>query len=147
MRRIVLWTILVALTGSAGIANTASETPYIRVSTTPDEIDLGTANFFAGIHEVPGALKVEVESNCVHGPILISTTPLERRGGGVIKQEDIYVRIPSVGDYISLKRPVVIMPTSVGPRQVVLDFKVHAGLANPSGQYEGMITLTIVPPV
>jgi len=147
MKRIVLWTILVALTGSAGIASTASNKPFIRVSTTPDELDLGTAIFFAGIHEVPGALKVEVESNCLHGPILISTTPLERRGGGSIKREDIFVRIPAIGDYISLKKPVVIMPTSAGPREVILDFKVHAGLDNPSGQYEGMITLTIVPPV
>jgi BRCT domain type II-containing protein len=147
MKRIVFWTILVALTGSAGIANTVSDKPFIRVSTTPDELDLGTANFFAGIHEVPGALKVEVESNCLHGPILISTTSLERRGGGLIKQEDIYVRVPKVTDYVSLKKPVVIMSTSAGPQEVVLDFKVHAGLDNPAGQYEGMITLTIVPPV
>lgn len=147
MKRIVLWTILVALTGSAGIASTVENKPFIRVSTTPDELDLGTANFFAGIHEVPGALKVEVESNCLHGPILISTTPLERRGGGFIKQDDIYVRIPKITDYVSLKKPVVIMSTSAGPQEVVLDFKVNAGLDNPSGQYQGTIILTIVPPV
>ena len=147
MKKIVFWTILVALTGSAGIADTTPEKPYIRVSATPDEVNLGTANFFEGIHEVPDALKVKVESNCLHGPIFISTTLLQRHGGGFIKPENIFVRVHSMGDYVSLKKPVVIMRTSAGSQEAVLDFKVHASLNDLAGHYEGMITLTIVPPV
>ena len=147
MKRIVFWTILVALTGSAGIADTALEQPFIRVSTTPDEVNLGTANFFEGVHEVSDALTVKVESNCLHGSIFLSTTPLERRGGGFIKPEDIFVRVHSKGDFVSLKKPVVIMRTSAGSQEAVLDFKVNASPGDLSGYYEGMITLTIMPPV
>jgi hypothetical protein len=147
MRRLLLWTIFMAVLVWAGTSSATSDEPFIRVSTSPDEIDLGTAIFFAGIHEVPGALTVEVESNCWHGPIIISTTPLERQGGGLIEPDDIFVRTPGMGRYVSLKKPVVILPTAAGSQEVVVDFKVHAGLKNPSGQYKGMITLTIVPPV
>jgi hypothetical protein len=147
MKRLVTWTIVVALVGLAGTTRATSIKPFISVSTSSDELDLGTAVFFAGIHEVPGALTVEVESNCWHGPIVISTTPLERYGGGRIEPDDIFVRTPEMGRYVSLKKPVVILPTAAGSQEVVLDFKVHAGLKNPAGQYKGMITLTIVPPV
>lgn len=147
MRRFVIWTILVVLLGSAGTTYSTSNKPFIRVETTPDELDLGTAVFFDGVHEALGALKVEVEANCWHGPILISTTPLKRLGGGVIEPADIFVRTSRIGHYVSLKKPVVILPTALGSENVVLDFKVHGGLNKPSGHYNGMITLTIVPPV
>ncbi|OHB74666.1 MAG: hypothetical protein A2Z25_09290 [Planctomycetes bacterium RBG_16_55_9] len=147
MKRLVTWTILVAMLGSAGTTGAKSIEPFIKVSTSPDEVDLGTAVFFAGVHEVSGALKVLVESNCLHGPVVMSTTALERRGGGLIKPDDIFVRASGTGKYVSLEKPVVIVPTAEGSQQVVLDFKVQAGLNNPSGQYNGMITLTVVPPV
>ena len=147
MKRFLIWTILVVLIGSAGTIGATSTVPFISISTSPDEIDLGTAVFFAGVHEVPGALKVQVEANCMHGPVVISTTPLERRGGGRIKPEDIFVRAPFTGGYVSLKRPVVILPTASGSHVVEVDFKVHAGAMHPSGQYKGTITLTIAPPV
>ena len=147
MKRIVFWTILVLLTGSVGIANTTQNEPFIRISTTPDEVDLGTANFFAGIHEVSHALKVKVESNCLYGSVLISTTPLNRQGGGFIKPENIFVRAKKMGDYVSLKKPVIIMRTSTGSQETELDFKVHAESGNLAGHYEGTITLTIMPPV
>ena len=147
MKKLVIWTILVALIGSAGMTGAASQKPFFRITTSPDELDFGTAIFFDGVHEVPGALKVEVEANGWHGPIFISTTPLERRGGGRIEPEDIFVRTSKIGRYVSLKRPVVIMPTAAGSEKVVVDFKVHADLSKPAGHYNGMITLTIAPPV
>ncbi|MFC1634625.1 hypothetical protein ACFL5Z_07255 [Planctomycetota bacterium] len=147
MKKIVIWTILVALLGSAGTTRATSNKPFFRITTSPDEIDFGTAIFFDGVHEVLGALKVEVEANCWHGPILISTTPLQRRGGGQIEPADIFVRTSKIGRYVSMKRPVVILPTAAGSEKVVVDFKVHGDLSKPSGQYNGMITLTLMPPV
>jgi hypothetical protein len=52
-----------------------------------------------------------------------------------------------MGDYVSLKKPAVIMRTSRGTQETVLDFKVHDNQRAPAGHYEGVITLTIVPPV
>jgi hypothetical protein len=133
--------------GTVGTTSATSTKPFIRVSTSPDELNLGLAKLFAGIHEVQDALKVEVESNCWHGPIVMTMTSLEHPRGSRIEPDDIFVRTPKTGGYVSLKKPVVILPTSEGPQEVVLDFKVHAGVNKPSGQYKGMITLTIVPPV
>lgn len=172
MKRFLIWTILVVLIGSTGtisarskstrrahqgpmsimsagaiITKSTSTVPFIRIITSPDEIDLGTAVFFAGVHEVPGALKVQVDANCMHGPVVISTTPLERQGGGQIEPDDIFVRAPITGGYVSLKKPVVILPSAPGSQEVEVDFKVHAGTNHPSGQYKGIITLTIAPPV
>ena len=147
MKRFVLWTILVVLIGLAGTTYSRSDEAFVRIKTSSDELDLGTAIFFGGVHEVQGALKVEVEANCWHGPILISTTPLKRIRGGVIKPEDIFVRTSRVGHYVPLHQPVMILPTELGSGEVVLDFKVHGDLSKPSGSYKGVITLTIVPPV
>lgn len=147
MKRCLIWTILVVLLGSVGTTSATVTGPFIKVSTVPDELDLGTAIFFKGDYEVPNALKVEVETNCFHGPVVMSTTPLERRGGGIIEPEDIFVRTSRIGQYVSLKKPVVILPTGVGSQKIMVDFKVCAGLEKPSGQYKGIITLTVMPPV
>jgi hypothetical protein len=147
MKRFVLWIILVVLFGLAGTTYSTSDKAFVRIKTSSDELDLGTAIFFDGIHEVQGALKVEVEANCWHGPILISTTPLKRTMGGIIKPEDIFVRTSRGGHYVPLHKPVVILPTALGSEDVVLDFKVHGDLSKPSGSYKGVVTLTIVPPV
>jgi hypothetical protein len=96
---------------------------------------------------VPGALTVGIETNFWHGSVMISTTPLKSRRGGKIEPENIFVRTSKIGQYVSLKKPVMIMSTAAGSQEVVVDFKVHAGSNNPSGQYEGTITLTVAPPV
>ncbi|MEJ2703744.1 MAG: hypothetical protein P8Z79_15015 [Sedimentisphaerales bacterium] len=147
MKKLVTWTILAVLLSVAGTSTATSDVPFVSVSASPDELDLGAANFFAGVHEVRGAMTVDVEANCWHGPVYLSITPLKRPGGGLIEPADIFVRAPKMGQYVSLKKPVVVVPTSVGPRKVVLDFKVHAGVDNPAGHYTGVVTLTIVPPV
>jgi len=147
MKRFAKWIILVVLIGLTGSSSATSTLPVIRVSTSTDEVDLGTAHFFNGIHEVKNALKVEVETNYWHGPVVLSTTPLERQGGGIIEPEDIYVRTPKIGHYVSLKRPVIVLPTSTGTHEIIMDFQVQTDLDRPSGQYKGMLTLTIIPPV
>jgi hypothetical protein len=147
MKRIVIWTMSVVLFASVGTTSATTTDPFIRVATVPDELDLGTAIFFQGVYEVQNALKVEVETNCFHGPVVISTTPLERHGGGRIEPDDIFVRTSKIGQYVSLKKPVIILPTGAGSQEITVDFKVHAGLDRPSGQYKGIITLTVMPPV
>ena len=147
MKRFVTGIILVVLLGLTGSSSATSGLPFIRVSTSTDEVNLGTAHFFNGVHEVKNALKVEVETNAWHGPVVISTTPLERQGGGIIEPEDIYVRTPKIGQYVSLKKPVIILPTASGAQEIVVDFQVLAELSHPSGEYKGMLTLTIIPPV
>jgi hypothetical protein len=146
MKRFAIWIIIVVL-GLTGSSSATSSLPFIRVSTSMDEVNLGTAHFFNGIHEATSALKVEVETNSWHGPVVISTTPLERQGGGIIEPEDIYVRTPKIGHYVSLKHPVIILPTASGTQEVTVDFQVQTDLNRPSGQYKGMLTLTIIPPV
>lgn len=147
MKKIAIGIILVVLSGLAGSSSATSNLPYIRVSTSVNEVNLGTAHFFNNIHEIKNALKVEVETNSWHGPIVLSTTPLKRQGGGMIEPEDIYVRTPKIGRYVSLKQPVIILPTSFGTEEVIVDFQVQTQLNYPSGEYEGVLTLTIIPPV
>jgi acetyltransferase-like isoleucine patch superfamily enzyme len=147
MKRFAIWIIIVVFFGLTGLSSATPILPFIRVSTSTNEVDLGMAHFFKGIHEVTNALKVEVETNCWHGPVVISTTPLEHQGGGIIEPDDIYVRTPKIGHYVSLKHPVIILPTGSGTQNVMVDFQVQADLNRPSGQYKGMLTLTIIPPV
>jgi len=148
MRRLMTWVLLAALLGLVGSTSAKTVAPFVSISTTPDELDLGTATFFAGIHEVLGALTVAVESNCLHGPVYISTTRLEHDGGGHhIEAGDIYVRSAKIGNYVSMARPVMILPSAKGAQKVELDFQVHAERMHPPGSYEGVVTLTIVPPV
>ena len=77
---LIYWIIGIAFLGSAGIVH--AEQPFVLISATPDELDLGTV-FFQG-KELPETLKVEVQSNCLHGSIVASVTPLESRRGGTI---------------------------------------------------------------
>jgi hypothetical protein len=147
MKRFRRLIILVVLFGLAGSSSATLGQSFIRVSTSTKEVDLGTAHFFNGLHEVTNALTVEIETNYWHGPVTISTTPLERQGGGVIEPDDIYVRTPKIGHYVSLKRPVIILPTATGTHEITVDFQVQTELNRPSGQYKGMLTLTIIPPV
>jgi len=147
MKRFAIGIILVMLLGLTGSSSATLSQSFIRVSTSTDVVNLGTAHFFNGVHEVMNALKVEVETNGWHGPVILSTTPLERQGGGIIEPSDIYVRTPKIGHYVSLKHPVIILPTASGTQEITVDFQVQTELNYPSGQYKGMLTLTIIPPV
>ncbi|UCC96734.1 MAG: hypothetical protein JSW66_12920 [Phycisphaerales bacterium] len=151
MKRITIWALLVAAafgwTGTASAVKPAStDSPFINVTTTPDRLDLGTAPFM-GPHEVKAALTVEVDANCVHGPIYLSTTPLSRRNGGSIEPERVFVRTEATNGFVAIKRPVAISQTAKGSHKIVLDVRVDTPDGAPAGEYSGVFSLMIVPPV
>lgn len=148
MKRLVItWALAAVLFGLAGVAGAEQiNKPFVNVSTTPDVLDLGTASLFTDSLEVPGALTVKVDSNCFHGPIMISTTKLKRRRGGSISPERIFVKTPATGGFVSMARPVAISKSTDGPHTIVLDLRVETNFLDPAGEYTGTITLTIMPP-
>jgi len=148
MKRLVItWVLAVGLFGLAGIAGAEqTDPPFVNVYTTPDKIDLGTLSFFTSTHDVPAALTVNVESNCLHGPIMISATKLKRRQGDSISPDNIFVRTPATGGYVAMARPVTISKPTIGSHTIVLDLRVQAQFLHPAGEYSGTLTLTIMPP-
>ena len=149
MKRLVItWVLAAILFGLAGVAGAEQiDEPFVNVSTTPDVLDLGTASFFTDSHDVPGALTVKVDSNCFHGPIMISTTKLKHRQGGSISPDHIFVKTPETGGFITMARPVPISKSTEGSHKIVLDLRVETGgLLYPADEYKGTITLTIMPP-
>ncbi|MBN1804324.1 MAG: hypothetical protein JW837_03655 [Sedimentisphaerales bacterium] len=148
MRRLVItWVLAIGLFGLNGIADAEqTEPPFVNVYTTPDKIDLGTVPLFGDAFEVPEALTVNVESNCLHGPIMISTTKLKRPQGGSISPDNIFVRTPATGGYVAMAKPVAISKPTTGSHKVVLDLRVQAQFLYPAGEYSGTLTLTIMPP-
>ena len=155
MKRLVTtWALLVVLFGLAGVAEAVRPSRravrpaaknFVSVSTTPDTLELGTSTH-PGMHESAGALTVAVEVDCPHGPILISTTKLRRKGGGLIPPDRISVRTPATGGFVKMTRPVAISKPEKGPHKIVLDFRVQTGFEDPAGRYTGSITFTITPP-
>jgi len=148
MKRLVTtWIIAAGLFGLAGFTEAGqTDEPFVKVSTTPDKIDLGTASLFTDTFDVPEALTVSVDSNCLHGPIMISATKLKRRHGGSISPEDIFVKTTSTRGFVAMARPVEISKQTTGSHKVVLDLRVKTGTLYPAGEYEGTLMLTIMPP-
>jgi hypothetical protein len=118
--------------------------PFIHVSTSPDRLDLGTA-LLAGAHQVPKALTVQVDSNCLHGPITISATPLRHDLGITIPPEHIFVRTKGTHGFVPMNKAVAISAPTVGSHRIVLDLQVQTGFRNPAGKYRGAFTLTVMP--
>ena len=149
MKRLVItWVLAVGLFGLAGIAGAEQTSkPFVNVSATPDELDLGTASLFADSYDVPAALTVKVEANCLHGPIMISMTKLKRRQGGSISPERLFVKTPATNGFVPMARPVAISKPTIGSHEIVLDFRVDAQFLDPAGEYTGTLMLTIMPPV
>ena len=149
MKRLVItcWALAAVLFWLAGVAGAEQiGKPFVYISTTPDVLDLGTASLFTDRLDVPGALTVKVDSNCFHGPIMISTTKLKRRRGGSISPERIFVKTPATGGFVTMARPVAISKSTDGPHTIVLDLRVETNFLDPAGEYTGTITLTIMPP-
>jgi len=145
MKRLVItWILAIGLFGIADAEQIGP--PFVNVYTTPDSIDLGTVPMFVEAFEVLEALTVNVDSNCLHGPILISATKLYRPEGGSISPDNIFVRTPATNGYVAMARPVMISKPKTGSHKVVLDLRVKANFLHPAGEYSGTLTLTIMPP-
>jgi len=152
MKTVTTWAAVavVVVIGSAGRVFAAklvtSERPFISVTTRPDRLDLGTAPLMGSL-ELRAALTVEVEANCAHGPILLSATPLNRRSGGSIGTDRIAVRTAATDGYVAMNRPVAISKPANGSHRIVVDVKVDAPAGYPAGDYNGVFTFMIMPPV
>ena len=150
MKRILIttWIVAVAVIGFAAVADAVqpSGKPFVHVSTSPQSLDLGTA-FFAGYYDVSKALTVNVDSNCMHGPITISATKLRHHMGDSIPPERIFVRTDATGGFVPMDRAVTISTPTSGPHKIVLDFQVQTEFRNLAGAYRGTFTVTVMPPV
>jgi len=148
MKRLVItWVLTVVLFGLAGIAGAAqTDKPFVHVSATPDELDLGTALFFGDTYDVPAALKVKVEANCMHGPIMISATKLKHRQGGSISPDSIFVKTTATDGFVAMAKPVAISKSTMGSHEIVLDLRVETKSLRPAGEYTGTLMLTVMPP-
>ena len=150
MKRILItaWIVAVALVGFAAVAEAVQPTrkPYVHVSTSPHSLDLGTASL-AGYYEVSKALTVQVDSNCLHGPIMISATTLRHHLGVSIPPERILVRSKETRGFVPMNRPVRISAPMSGSHTIVLDLQVQTGFKNLAGKYRGTFMLTVMPPV
>lgn len=148
-RRIVITlALVVGLFGLTVIAEAEQAVePFVHVSTSPDKIDLGTAPL-ANSFDVPAALTVNVEANCIHGPIMISSTKLKHSRGGSISPERIFVKSSDTEGFVAMARPVVISKPAIGSQKIVLDIRVESDLLYlyPAGEYSGTLMLTIMPP-
>lgn len=143
---LITWAILGVL-ASAGVIQAAdlTENPYVRISTTPDSLDLGTIPFWNdGISQA--VLTVNVESNCVHGPIVAVISELKRPGSASIPPERVSVKTGFTNGFISMAGPVAISETTMGSHQIKLNFKVATYIQDLAGKYQGNLTLTVMPP-
>lgn len=151
MKKLVMtWTMAIVLFGWAGIAQTGrpvkpSAEPFLNISTTPDELNLGTV-LFPGIHDSDAELTVHVESNCLHGSILVSTTGLKRAAGGFVPPKHISIEAPVTGGFVTLARPVAISKLEPGSHNIELNFRVETGFQDHQGKYKGHFTFTVMPP-
>jgi len=139
---LIYWFIGIAFLGSD--VNLRAEQPFIRISATPDKLDLGTVLF--NNEELPETLKVEVQSNCLHGPIVASVTPFKNRNGGTILPDRISIKTATTGDFVPMIKPVVISEPAIGNHDVVVRFKVQVDFSNLAGKYTGAIVFTVMPP-
>jgi len=153
MKTVTTWALVavVVMLGWAGNASAVkpadtADRPFINVTTTPDRLDLGTTPWMGPL-ELKAALTVEVEANCLHGPIYLSATPLNRHNGGSIGSERISVRTAETNGYVAMNKPVAISKPTKGSHRVVVDVKVDPPAGFPAGEYNGVFTFTIMPPV
>jgi hypothetical protein len=131
------------LLGTAGIVR--AEEPFVRISTTADSFKLGTFSFWED-GTSPNILTVKVESNCLHGPVVASITPLKRAGSVSITRDRIMVKTETTGGYVSMATPVAISEATNGPHDIKMNFKVKTDMKDHAGRYSGTLAFTIMPP-
>ena len=135
--------ILLALFGTTGIIQ--ADEPFVRISTTPESFNLGTFSFWEdGIS--PAVLTVKVESNCLHGPVVASISPLKRAGGNTITPDRVLVKTSTTGGFVSMAKPVAISGTTEGSHDIKMNFKIKTDIMDYAGRYSGTLAFTIMPP-
>ena len=134
--------ILVVLLGTAGIVQ--AQEPFVRISAT-ENFKLGTFSFWED-GTSSSVLTVKVESNCLHGPVVASITPLKRAGSVSITPDRIMVKTEATGGYVSMATPVAISETTEGSHDIKMNFKIKTNITDHAGRYSGMLAFTVMPP-
>ncbi len=160
MKLVITLLTAVVLFGVAGIAQ-ADLGSFVNISITSNRLVFGTPTLFLegdtyfgpgsavvpSVHYASSAsLTVKVESNCLHGPIVASITPLEHHRGIFILPERISIKAPTTNGYVTMTKPVAISNPEIGSHDIELDFRLDIFPSGPAGKYTGTITFTIMPP-
>ena len=135
--------ISVVLFGTAGIIQ--AEEPFVRISTNTDNFKLGTFSFWED-GTSSSVLTVNIESNCLHGPVVASITPLKRDGSISITPDRIMVKTDTTGGYVTMAKPVAISETTEGSHDIKMSFKIQTGIKDRAGRYSGTLAFTVMPP-
>ena len=131
------------LLGATGIIQ--AEEPFVRISTTAESFKLGTFSFWED-GTSSAVLTVKVESNCLHGPVVASITPLKRAGSISITPDRIMVKTDTTGGYVSMAGPVSVSETTEGSHDINMNFKIETDIKDRAGRYSGMLAFTVMPP-
>lgn len=143
--RVVL---LIAFAGLVGIAQGApppGPEPYVTISFTPGELDLGSIPH-PGTYDSPATLTVHVVANFPYGAVMASATPLQHTAGNSIPPERISIKSPATPGFVSMAGPVAISLQAEPELDIDLAFRVETLLADLAGTYSGTIIFTIGPP-
>ena len=146
-RRLCLAAAVVALGAASPIARARPRiVPYVHVSVTPENLDLGSVAQPAVFHS-PATLTVHVAANTAHRGVVVSmAAPLSGPEGATIPLERIWVKIPVTGEFVALTEPVALTgPMNPGIVDLLIKFRVETLLENPPGKYTGTITFTVGP--
>ena len=133
------------LLSSTGVV--CAEQPFVYLSAPQKNVNLGTILIWDEI--IPGALTLKVNSNCLHGSVIASISPLKNMFGAQITKDRIFIRTSHTGGFVPMVTPVVISEPAIGSHDINIDFKVKANgvlLDNP-GTYSGTLVFTVMPPV
>ncbi len=134
--------ILAVLLGTAGVVK--AEEPFVRIS-AGESFKLGTFSFWED-GTSSSVLTVKVESNCLHGPVVASITPLKRAGSISVTPDRIMVKTETTGVYVSMATPVAISETTEGSHDIKMNFKIKTLITDRAGRYSGTLAFTVMPP-
>lgn len=152
MKRIVTLTLLsAALFGMAATVSAVQpaneEKPFLIVTTTPDSLELEMSPI-AMSADVEGTFTLNVDTNCKLGSIYVETTPLKHQSGASIAPENILVKTSATQGFVAMGKPVAISSPTKGPNKITVDVRVLTKTARgPAGDYSGVFTFIVAPPV
>ena len=140
---LMTFVISAVLFGAAGIIQ--AEEPFVQILTAAESFKLGTFSFWED-GTSSNVLTVNVESNCLHGPVVASITSLKRAGSVPITPDRIMVKTETTGGYVSMEKPVAISETMTGSHDIKMNFKIKTDMRDRAGRYRGILAFTVMPP-